>query len=130
MTTHHIAKEKVELHLKLGRKLAFFIKTDTFFDTATFDWISLEKYGNAYKSTLVRTIHQGDELFNDVLSFETLNQDETDFDETTNHFFIGNLNDCFMWIETNYGVKEVQFTPLDNLKQIYTELVEKGDFEK
>lgn len=130
MTTHHIAKEKIELHLKLGRKLALFIKTDTFFDAATFDWISLEKHGNAYKSTLVRTINQGDELFNDVLSFDTLNQDETDFDETTNHFFIGNLNDCFTWIETNYGVKEVQFTPLDNLKQIYTDLVEKGVFEK
>ena len=130
MTTNHIPKVKVELHLKLGRKLALFIKTDTFFDTATFDWISLEKYGNEYKSTLLRTIHQGDELFNDVLSFDTLNQDEPDFDETTNHFFIGNLYDCFTWIKTNYGVKEVQFTPLDNLKQIYTDLVEKGAFDK
>lgn len=86
-----------------------------------------EKQGNAYKSTLFRTIKQGDEIFNDVLSFVTLNED--DFDETTNHFFLENLNECFNWLESNFEVKELKFTPLDNSQIIYTDLLVKGAFD-
>lgn len=129
MTLTYIPKEKAELYLKLGRKLAMFIKVDSFFETQTFDWIALEKHSDNYKVTLVRTINQGDETFNDVLSFDTLNQEETDYDEITNHFFIGGLHDCFAWIQANYNVAEVKFIPIDSLKIIYTNLVEDGTLE-
>lgn len=129
MTLTYIPKEKAELHLKLGRKLAIFIKVDSFFETLTFDWIALEKQSDNYKVTLVRTINQGDETFNDVLSFDTLNQEETDYDEVTNHFFIGTLNDCFAWIQANYNIEELKFIPLDSLKIVYTKLVEDGVFK-
>ena len=89
-----------------------------------------EKQDDEYKAILVRTINQGNEIFNDILSFETLNQDETSFDETTNPFFVGSLNDCFKWIEFNYGVNELKFVPHDNLKIIYAGLVKKGVFHR
>jgi hypothetical protein len=129
MKVKYIPEEKIELHLKLGRKVAMFIKTDRFFESDTFDWISIEKQGDAYKSTLVRTINQGNALFTDVLSFETLNQAETHFDETTNPFVLGSLSDCFQWIKFKYGVRELTFVSLDDLKIIYTDLVTKGAFE-
>jgi hypothetical protein len=130
MTTDYISKEKAELHLKLGRRLAIFIKVDFYFESITFDWISIEKQNTQYKTTLIRSINEGDEIFNDVLTFDTLNQDEDGYDKSTNHFFIGNLADCFTWIESNYNVKELAFVTLDNLKLIYTDLAKQGAFDK
>lgn len=130
MTTNYISKEKAELHLKLGRRLAIFIKVDFYFESITFDWISIEKQDTQYKTTLIRSINEGDEIFNDVFSFNTLNQDEDGYDESTNHFFIGNLVDCYTWIESNYNVKELTFVTLDNLKLIYTDLAKQGAFDR
>ena len=130
MTTDYISKEKAELHLKLGRRLAIFIKVDFYFESITFDWISIEKQNTQYKTTLIRSINEGDEIFNDVLTFDTLNQDEDGYDKSTNHFFIGNLADCFTWIESNYNVKELAFVTLDNLKLIYTDLAKQGAFDR
>lgn len=125
----YISKEKAELHLKLGRTLAIFVKVDRFFESLTFDWIALEKHGSVFKITLIRSINEGDEIFNDVLSFNTLNQYETDYDEVTNPFFIGELHDCYQWIETNYSIKEISFVRLEYLKSIYTDLVKSGAFD-
>ena len=69
MTTNYISKEKAELHLKLGRRLAVFIKVDVYFESVTFDWISIEKQDNQYKTTLIRSINQGDDIVNDVFIF-------------------------------------------------------------
>lgn len=130
MTINYISKDKAALHLKLGRKLAMFIKTDHFFEDATFDWISIEKTGDEYQSTLIRSINQGDQLFNDVLSFDTLNQRETGLDAVSNNFFTGTLSACFEWIQITYDVGELKFIPPENLKIIYTDLVTKGAFAK
>ena len=79
---------------------------------------------------MIRSINQGDEIFNDVLSFDTLNQNETGFDEISNNFFVGSLDECFEWIQFTYGVKELIFMPPENLKTIYTDLVAKGAFNR
>lgn len=125
----HISKEKAELHLRLGRTLAIFVKVDRFFESLTFDWIAIEKQEAVFKATLVRSINEGDEIFNDVLSFSTLNQDETDYDELTNPFFVGDLNDCYQWIASKYKIKELSFVRLEHLKSIYTDLCKSGAFE-
>ncbi|MBC9795082.1 hypothetical protein [Sinomicrobium weinanense] len=50
-----IKENKLELHLKLGRKLARFVKTDLYFNSRTFDWLKLEKTEDQYKAALIRS---------------------------------------------------------------------------
>ena len=79
---------------------------------------------------LASFIFKNYKIFNDVLSFATLNQDEEGYDESTNHFFIGNLAACFTWVESNYNLKELAFVTLKNLKLIYTDLLNQGVFDR
>ena len=130
MTHLPVPEEKAELHLKLGRKLALFVKTDTFFNVQTFDWICLEKTDVDYKATLFRSVHEGDELMNDVLTFRTLNEEEEGYDEVTNPFFSGSLEDCFEWIQSIFPVEALSFLHHENLKSLYSELILQGVFEK
>ncbi len=114
-----IPEEKLELHLKLGRKLALFVKTDFHFESRTFDWIQLEKGNDQYKATYIRSFDEGDELFTDVLQFETANT----LDEFENHICIGSKDIIFQWIETEFDTKPDQFHKPEELKTIYLELV-------
>lgn len=62
------------MHLKLGRQLVQFVKTDIYFENRTFNWIKLEKINDTYKATLIRSIDEGEKLFIDVLKFKTVNE--------------------------------------------------------
>ncbi len=130
MKIQYIPKEEVVLHLKLGRKLALFITIDSYFESLTVEWLALEQCVDKYKTTLIKTIHQGDEIFNDVLSFDTVNQYEPEFEKLPEHFFIGSLHDSFQWITFKYKIDKFHFMKLEDLQLLYTDLVIKGAFER
>lgn len=123
-----MTEEKAKLHLKLGRKLAIFVRLDNYFEQLTFDWILAEKIDADYKVALIRTLNEGDQIFNDVLSFTTINQIEEDFENSTNSFK-GNLEECFSWIKSKFNFTQLNFIAIEDLKFIYTEYAKKGKFD-
>ena len=125
LTMKTIPESKIELYLKLGKKLAHFVKVDTYFESRTFDWIQLEKSGSSYKATLIRSLDEGDEIFNDVTEFETLNN----LDEFENEFLVGNIEIIGEWILEKFGLKMDGFYQINDLKVKYKELAQKIDWE-
>lgn len=115
-----ISEDKLELHLKLGRKLAQFVKTDVYFEDRTFDWLKLEKENNLYRATLIRSIDEGDESFIEVAEFETAN----DIDEDENRFQEGNREEVFLWMKSKFQIDLNKFHELSELNKKYLELVQ------
>lgn len=115
-----ISEDKLELHLKLGRKLAQFVKTDVYFEDRTFDWLKLEKENNFYRATLIRSIDEGDESFIEVAEFETAN----DIDEDENRFQEGNREEVFLWMKSKFQIDLNKFHELSELNKKYLELVQ------
>ena len=116
----YIPKEKIELHLKLGRNLCQFVKIGTYFEDRTFDWIKLEKEGDQYCATLVRSFDQGNEVFCDVLEFETANE----LDEDEDLQFKGEKEAVFEWLKNEFDINLEQFHAPKHLKEKYLELIE------
>jgi len=114
-----IPDNKIGLHLKLGRKLAQFIKTDTYFESRTFDWIRLEKENDLYRASLIRSFDEGDESFIEVAEFETANE----LDEFENKFLEGNKDEVFNWMESEFQIAPNQFHAIEGLNIKYLELV-------
>ncbi len=117
-----IPEKKIELYLKLERKLACFVKVDTYFESRTFDWLKLEKNDSNYKATLVRSFDQGDEYFNDILEFETVNE----LDEYENEFSEGDIETVKKWILEKCDLKMDGFCQMNDLKIKYVELVKEN----
>ena len=117
-----IPENKIELHLKLGRVLACFVKVDTFFESRTFDWIKLEKEGSLYKATLIRSIDEGDEFFSDVTAFETLNNKYT----YENLQSVGEIDLIKKWCLENFELEMNAFYQLSVLKEHYIKLVQEN----
>ena len=115
-----ISEDKLELHLKLGRKLAQFVKTDVYFEDRTFDWLKLEKENNLYRATLIRSIDEGDESFIEVAEFETAN----DIDEDESRFQEGNREEVFLWMKSKFQIDLNKFHELSELNKKYLELVQ------
>lgn len=118
-----IPNSKIELYLKLNRKLAQFIKIDYYFESKTFDWIKLEKYNNNYKARLIRSFDEGDEVFNNVLEFSTVNE----IDNNTNYFFVGSLEEIKEWVKKEFKTNLNQLCLLENLKWKYIDLVNNNE---
>ena len=116
-----IPENKIELHLKLGRKLACFLKVDSYFEHRTFDWLKLEKNDSLYKATLVRSFDEGDEYFYDVLKFETVNKLEGQ-----DEFIVGDLQVIKTWILEKYNLKVDEFYQVSDLNMKYVELVKQN----
>ncbi|MDP5229696.1 MAG: hypothetical protein NWQ38_04830 [Cellulophaga sp.] len=114
-----IPENKIELYLKLGKVLAHFVKVDAYFESRTFDWIKLEKSNTSYRATLVRSFDEGDEIFNDVAEFETLNV----LDEYENQCLEGDFKTIRKWILERFDVKMDGFHQINDLKVKYLELV-------
>ncbi|WP_281541929.1 hypothetical protein [Maribacter aestuarii] len=119
-----IPENKIELYLKLGRKLSCFVKVDSYFESRTCDWIKLEKYDSNYKATLVRSFDEGDEFFNDVLKFETVNELDGEVE-----FIEGDIQTIKKWVFENYNLKMDGFYQMNDLKIKYMELVKEKNWE-
>lgn len=122
-----IPEQKAELHLKLGRKLAVFVGIGQYFEQKTFDWVLLEKAGLQYRATLTRSFSEGDEFFNDVMSFGTVNELESE-DEAESYRFQGDLAACLAWIRTDLKPESLKIITPHDLDLHYSELVKKGAF--
>ncbi len=120
-----IPENKIELYLKLGKKLAHFVKVDTYFESRTFDWIKLEKSDSTYKATFIRSFDQGDEIFSEVTEFETLN----DLDEYENLFLVGDIETIRKWILEKFNLKMDGFYQINDLKIKYKELIKDNKSE-
>ena len=114
-----IPEKKLELHLKLGRKLASFVKIGSYFESRTFDWIQLEKSDGNYKAILIRSFDEGDDYAFDVSEFGTVN----DIDDLEINFKEGDLNLVLNWIANNYNLEKDGFYQLNDLNNKYRELV-------
>ncbi|RZJ69552.1 hypothetical protein [Flavobacterium sp.] len=127
-TNSQITSEKAALYLKLGRKLAVFVKADVFFESETFDWVLLEKHKNGFRAKLIRSLNQGDEVFTDVLSFETVNDLDPESDASSDSFLSDDLNKCLDWIKSAYRLDKIEITTPEKLSEIYAELLKNGTF--
>lgn len=116
-----IPEHKIEVHLKLGRTLACFVKVDSYFESRTFDWLKLEKHHSKYKATLVRSLDEGDEFFNEVSKFETVNELEGE-EECVE----GAIQAIKKWVLETYGLNMDGFYPMNALNIRYTELVKEN----
>ncbi|MGS2763138.1 hypothetical protein [Sinomicrobium pectinilyticum] len=117
-----IPENKIELYLKLGRKLACFVKVYWYFESRTFDWIKLEKSDLNYKATLIRSLDEGDEIFNDVTEFETCNE----LDKDENDFLEGDIETIKQWMMEKFDLKMDGFHQMNDLKVKYMELVKEN----
>ncbi len=119
----YISVDKLHAHLKLKRMLSQFIGLNSYFESKTFDWVTLEQDGAQIRARLIRSIDEGDEIFSDVLTFETVNR----LDETENQSVLGSLDDCLAEIENRWGGDRNKFIRPEDLKEIYADFVRAGE---
>ena len=117
-----IPEKKIELYLKLGKELACFVKVDSYFESRTFDWISLKKCDSNYEARLIRSFDEGDEIFTDVKKFERLNE----LDEFENKSIQGDFETIKQWILKQFNIKMDKFHQLNELNFKYLELVKEN----
>ncbi|WP_157097868.1 hypothetical protein [Niabella ginsenosidivorans] len=114
----YIKKDKIRTYLKLGKKLVQFAKWDRFFGRPTFDWIQLEACKDGFRATLMRSLDEGNAVFNDVYAFHTLNEEWSTYDELENPFCIGSWEEVWNWMQ-QYNIEVGQFVKPEDLSRIY-----------
>lgn len=91
-----IPREKLLLHLRLGRELVQAVGIGSYFEEPTFDWVKLEPgEGTAVRAVLVRSFDEGDEWANGVATFGTLNKLEPEGAQR----HAGTLASCLVWAQ-------------------------------
>ncbi|WP_378181184.1 hypothetical protein [Aquimarina sp. SS2-1] len=118
----YVPQNKIALHLKLGKKLASFVKVGFYFEQRTFDWLKLEKSNDLITVSLVRSFDEGNVGFNNVWEFKTVNE----LDEEENKHIKGDFETIERWIFENFGLKMDNFFQIDELDDKYTELVKEN----
>lgn len=117
----YISAEKAHLHLKLGRKLAVFVKVGTWFEHKTFEWICIEGKSVPHTANYITAFDMGDEYDNDVSEFSTANEYDNDTDQQENRF-TGSLEDCMHWISDKLETNNIHLMKPEDLKTIYRDL--------
>lgn len=121
-TIEYILPQKAHLHLKLGRKLAVFVKAGAWFESKTFEWIRIEGKLAPYTATYVKTYDEGNEYTTDVLSFRTAAYNDADRAENS---VSGSLEDCMRWMDERLEGASIRLMRQEDLRIIYLNMVKK-----
>lgn len=121
-TINYILPEKAHLHLKLGRKLAVFVKTGKWFESKTFEWIGIEGKSAPYTATYIKTYDEGSEYLGEVLDFRRVFYNDADLQENS---ITGSLEDCMHWIANKLDGTGIRLMKQEDLKIVYLDLLRK-----
>ncbi|WP_261924982.1 hypothetical protein [Shewanella sp. NFH-SH190041] len=116
----YIPREKLKLYLKMGRELSQFISIGQYFDSVTFDWVRMTGSEQNAKIELIRSVDEGDDYYCDVTLFSTIG--EIDPEEIKE--YIGSLDNCLAWLESELGGSPDKFVGKGMIDQEYEEYVE------
>lgn len=94
----YVPKEKLKLHLKLGRELFQFIGLGEYFESKTFEYLALFKERNEYTVKLVQVLDYMYSFSPSLDEFETVEELENECESK----FTGSLEDCLAWTEKTY----------------------------
>ncbi|RFA29934.1 hypothetical protein CAI21_08920 [Alkalilimnicola ehrlichii] len=119
----YIAPEQLGLHLRLGRSLAQFIRIGQYFESKTFDWVTLTGTEDQARITLVRSRDEGAPWFCDVAAFTTVAED----DPSEELHFTGSLEECLVWLESELGGSRSRFLGPGMIDDVYSQYVAKRD---
>lgn len=122
----YINNEKLLTYLKLKKEIALFIGVGHYFESKTFDWIKLEYHSDRIKCTKIHSFDEGSETFNDVKSFSIVNDLEKEINLDEEKSVEGTLDYCLSWINKNNNADTNKFILIEDLNEIYSNLVENG----
>lgn len=116
----YLDKEKLKLHLELGREIYQFTEIGQYFESKTFEYVSLAKSETSYVVKLVRVLDCTYSLLPSMDEFETVEKLESGCES----IHTGSLADCLSWAKQLYKCGHEKWQ-LD-LIEIYNVFVSKG----
>lgn len=119
----YIPREKLRLHLKMGRDLSQFIGVGQYFESVTFDWVRISGTEQHAKIEFIRSMDEGDQFFCDVTSFSTVGELEPEEVKE----YIGPLNACLFWLESKFGGSPDRFVGKGMIDSEYEAYVQGRD---
>ena len=114
----YLPKEKLSLHLKLGREIVHFLRLGEYFESKTFEYLLIIKNDSGYCVKLIQALDYMYSFSPSMDEFETVEELEGEC------IFSGNLEDCLDWAEKEYSCLKDKWS-LDII-DIYVSYVEKG----
>jgi len=98
-TMNYLPKDKINIHLNLGRKVVCFLQIGEYFESKTFEYLEIIKTNNEYTIKMVQALDNLYSLSPSMEEFETVE----DLENECNYMFTGSLDDCFNWATKKYN---------------------------
>jgi hypothetical protein len=95
----YLPKEKLNLHLKLGREIVHFLQLGQYFETKTFDYLQMVKSDSEFTVKMVQALDYMYSFSPSMEEFETVEELEGECES----IFSGSLEDCLNWAESKYS---------------------------
>lgn len=122
----YLEPKKIQLYLKLGKEIYQFIKIGQYFESKTFEYVSLSKSGQNYIAKLVQVLDYMYDISPSIDEFETVEELEGECE----FIYEGTLEQCLSWANTSYQTSSDKWVldVIDDYKDLVAkELLGQGD---